>query len=123
MDEQPELELRHYLNVLRRRAQVVALVTALAVGAALAISLTSTRIYEATADVLLTDTASETVFGTGGGVAGDSTRRVDTQIEVIQTRPIENAVDKELGDDASKVRDVTVSGVGAISRTAAAPSR
>jgi len=112
MEEQPELELRHYLNVLRRRAQVVVLVTVLAVGAALAISLTSTRIYEATADVLITDTAQETVFGTGGTGSSDSARRVETQIQVMQTRPIENAVDEELGADASKVRDVTVVGVG-----------
>ena len=112
MDEQPELELRHYLNVLRRRVGVVVLVTVLAVGAALAVSLTSTRIYEASADVLITDTSQDTVFGSGAAASSDSSRRVATQIEVLQTRPIANAVDKELGADASEVTSVSVAAVG-----------
>ena len=112
VEERPELELRHYLNVLRRRWPIVALVTALAVGAALALAFTSTRIYAASADVLLTDTQQEAVFADGQLSTGDPRRRVDTQITVLQSRPIERKVDRALGADSTQVSSVDVAGIG-----------
>jgi polysaccharide biosynthesis transport protein len=112
MDERPELELRHYLNVLRRRYAVVVLVAVLAVGAALAFDFTSTRIYAASADVLLTDTQQSTVFSNGQVTTADPTRRLDTQVTVMESRPIASAVNHSLGADAGKVSTVSVAGIG-----------
>ncbi len=112
MDERPELELRHYLHVLRRRWAIVALVTILAIGAALGLAFTSTRIYAASSDLLLTDTSQESVFANGQVVNGDATRRVNTQVTVLQSRQIEQKVQRKLGKDASQVTDVSVAGVG-----------
>lgn len=112
-EERPELDLRHYSNVLRRRWPIVALVTAVAVGATLVLSLVSTRIYAASADVLLTDTQQEAVFDSGATARPDPVRQIDTQIELIGSRPIERTVDRRLGDQAGDVTDVNVEGVGA----------
>ena len=111
MDERPELELRHYLNVLRRRWPIVVLVTVLAVGASLALAFTSTKIYAASADVLLAEAQQDVVF-TQGQAYTDPVRQLDTQITVMQSRPIQNKVDRALGADASEVSSVSVSGVG-----------
>jgi capsular exopolysaccharide synthesis family protein len=112
VEELPELELRHYLNVLRRRWPIVALVTVLAVGAALALAFTSPRIYSASADVLLTDTQQEAVFADGQISTGDPARRINTQITVLESRPIAQKVDRALGADATEVSSVSVAGVG-----------
>jgi len=112
MDEQPELELRHYLHVLRRRYPIVVLVAAVAVGAVLAFDFTSTRIYSASADVLLTDTQQNTVFSNGQVTSVDPVRRVDTQVTVMESSPIKSTVDHSLGADAGKVSSVSVAGVG-----------
>ena len=53
LDEQKEPGLVHYLRVLRRRIGIVLLVPVLTVGLALVLALTSTRAYQASADVLL----------------------------------------------------------------------
>lgn len=112
MDERPELELRHYLHVLRRRYSVVVLVTVVAVGAALAFDFTSTRIYSASADVLLTTTQQNTVFSNGQVAQEDPARQVDTQVTVMKSAPIASTVKRSLGANAGKVSSVSVAGVG-----------
>lgn len=113
MEGQPELDLRHYVAVLRRRWTVVALVVFLAVGASLALSFTATRIYSASADVLLvTDTQQDSVFSDAPSVRIDPVRQVETQIEVMGSRPIANTANKKLGAAASQVSSVSIDGVG-----------
>jgi len=112
MDERPDLDLRHYLHVLRRRYSIVVLVTVLAVGAVLAFDFVSTRIYAASADVLLTDTQQNTLFSNGGISPPDPVRRVDTQVTVMESHPIAGTVNHRLGADAGKVSSVSVAGVG-----------
>jgi succinoglycan biosynthesis transport protein ExoP len=110
MDEQPELELRHYLHVLRRRFPVVVLVMVLAVGAALAFDFTSTRIYSASAEVLLTTASSQTIFNNGQTTV-DSVD-VPTQVTVMESSPIKSTVNRRLGADAGKVSSVSIAQVG-----------
>jgi polysaccharide biosynthesis transport protein len=112
MDDRPEFELRHYLGVLQRRYPIVVLVVVLAVGASLALSFTATRIYSASADVLLSDSQQDSVFAVASNGGVDPARQVDTQIEVLQSRPIERSVDHQIGRDADTITGVGVAGVG-----------
>jgi non-specific protein-tyrosine kinase len=114
-DERPELELRHYVQILRRRLPVVVLVTALVVGVAIAISATSTRIYAASADVLVADPSQQTNLGTGSA-AGSSvqsiTAQIPTEIELMKAREVRQAVAKDLGKANGDIADVSIDQVG-----------
>jgi succinoglycan biosynthesis transport protein ExoP len=115
-DERPDLELRHYLRILRRRLPVVLLVTALVVGVAVAISATSTRIYGASADVLVADPAQQTSLATGVASGSSSaqsiTAQIPTEIELMRARAIRQAVAKDLGHSSAEISGVDIEQVG-----------
>jgi polysaccharide biosynthesis transport protein len=98
--------LRSYLAVLRRRAVLIALVTLVVTLIVVAFSVRSTPVYQATSQVLLQPRLSEQILQNAAvsQVATDS----DTEMEVMQSGSIENAVAAALGH----VPDVTVSKVG-----------
>ncbi len=93
-----ELELRDYLRVLRRRKWIVAAVTLGVVGVALAVSVLQTPVYEGTAELLLQPRTTESLFDPNTGQrTGDANRNVQTEIQVLKSRPVRDAVEDELG--------------------------
>lgn len=96
--EPRELELRDYLLVIRRRKVTIVLTTLVVVLAALAFSFLQTTTYRATAEVLLQPRASEQIFAPSQqqNVTPDSTR-VQTEIQVMQSRSVLDAVTTALG--------------------------
>ncbi|MGH8986450.1 MAG: polysaccharide biosynthesis tyrosine autokinase, partial [Acidimicrobiia bacterium] len=103
-----ELELRDYLRVLRRRKGIILLTTVVAVGAALALSYSQTPVYKATAEVLVQPRASEQIFTPEADRQVDSQRAIDTEIKVLESRVIEDAVREQLG----RVPNVSASSAG-----------
>src|SRR4051812_49001370 len=97
VDDPAALELRDYIQVLRRRKWVIVLATIVAVGSALAISLTQTPTYRGRAELLLQPKSTESLFDPNTGQANNSTRNVQTQIEVLKSRPVRDAVRQKLG--------------------------
>jgi polysaccharide biosynthesis transport protein len=91
-----QLDLRQYLNVLRRRKVPIIAVTLLVVGAALVASLLQTPIYEASAEVLLQERASERIFSADQQVPQRDVSRVATAIEVMRSRSVVDAVEAAL---------------------------
>jgi succinoglycan biosynthesis transport protein ExoP len=92
-----DLELGDYLRILRRRRGVVLMAT-VAVGAAAVIaSARQTPVYAATAEVLLEPRRSESLFNPNTGARNDPARAVETEIRVLKSRPVEEAVRRELG--------------------------
>ena len=106
-----EFDLRQYLDALWRRKWIVAVAVVLTVGIAVAMSVTSDRVYSASSQVLLTDPGQEGIFGANSAGRGDPARQVDTQIQVIKSRPIVEEVNHQLGTRARLVRAVDVGGV------------
>lgn len=96
-DAVEELELRDYLRVIRRRKWVIALVTLATVGAAIAASLVQTPVYQGTAEVLLQARATESLFDPDSGQRNDPARAVQTEIQVLKSRPVRDLVREELG--------------------------
>jgi capsular exopolysaccharide synthesis family protein len=92
-----ELELRDYLDVVRRRKWLIAGVTALVVAASLAVSLLQTKVYQATSEVLLQPRASEQIFTSDNQSGQRDQNAVPTEIEVMRSRSVEQAVARELG--------------------------
>jgi capsular exopolysaccharide synthesis family protein len=95
-DDGPQLELRDYLHVLRRRRVLVALGVIVVVGGALVASLLQTPVYRASATVLLQPSANETLFNPNTGQA-TSPNDVATAIQVVGSRPVQDQVRQQLG--------------------------
>jgi capsular exopolysaccharide synthesis family protein len=108
-EERPELDFHFYFGVLRRRAWIIVLVTILVTGVALARSLSSTKIYEATATVLVQDpNAQASVDQNSGNQFVD----ISTEVALVQSGRIAAAATKAMGPDAAKVTGLSVGQVG-----------
>lgn len=103
-----ELELRDYLRLLRRRRGLIVLSAAVVLVAAMAASFLQTPVYSAKAEILLQPRSTESLFDSETGQRRDSERGVNTEIEVLQSRPVREAVKLKLGASP----DISVSPVG-----------
>jgi capsular exopolysaccharide synthesis family protein len=89
-----ELELRHYLAVVQRRKLTILLAVVAMVGSTLAVSLLQTPVYQATSQVVFKPSSSEQIFAPQSYVAP---ARVATEIEVMKSRSVRDAVSAALG--------------------------
>lgn len=97
-----ELDLRDYLQVLRRRKAIIALSVVIVIGTALTLSYLQTPRYAATAKLLLRPRGAGAVFGQQGSQSNASSERsVQTEIEVIGAEPVRNLVRRRVGDAPS----------------------
>ncbi len=113
-DERGEPDLRHSpRGVLRQRIMIVVVVAALAVAAALVVDLHATRIYSASADVLLNiEQTPQSVFNNSpSNAVTDPARELDSQIQVMQSGSIDHTV-RNAAKHPAKISSVSVSGVG-----------
>ncbi len=94
-----ERDLRHYLRVLRRRKWAVLAVVAVITLLALGMSLLQTPLYQASADLLIKEPArsSGSVFNQQSQAQTDASIVIGTQIEIITSRPVREAVARQLG--------------------------
>src|SRR3954462_1139114 len=106
--ERTELDLRGYLNVVRRRKVTIIIVTMVVVVVAVGLSLVQTKVYQGTADVLLQARSTDTLFDPATGARSDPTRNVSTQLQIIKSRPVQDEVRQKLGYSAK----VHANGVG-----------
>lgn len=93
----PELELRDYFSVLRRRKKAVLLSVFVAVAAALLTSYAQTPVYQASATVLLQPKSSESPFDPNTGLRLDPERTVATEILILESEPVQAAVREQIG--------------------------
>ena len=96
-DRTAVLELRDYLGVVRRRKGTIALSVLVAVSVALVASFLQTPTYEGKAEVLLQARSTESLFDPNTGERLDRARVVDTEIKVLKSQPVRDAVAEELG--------------------------
>ncbi|MGI8775853.1 MAG: polysaccharide biosynthesis tyrosine autokinase [Acidimicrobiales bacterium] len=124
----PELDLRRYLDGLVRRKLTVLAVVALAVATALAVSFSQSPLYEGKADIVLHLSSASSLFP-GGTVQTqlDPKLLIDTEIKVIESKPVRDAVTRELGPhqkvSAARVDEtllIEVDGFGGSPKRAAA---
>lgn len=107
--EDDELDLRAYLAVLRRRWKVIALVTVLAVAAALGLSLRQENLYRAEAEVLIRQSDSATIVGDSPVInANEAARRLNNEVRFFESGTMRQAV-AEVYDGPLDVRDVDAS--------------
>jgi capsular polysaccharide biosynthesis protein/Mrp family chromosome partitioning ATPase len=92
--------LRLYVDVLRARLWVIALVVVLAVASAAVVVATTDKVYAAETDVLVTPIPdnNENLFGLGLlSESGDPTRDAETLAQLITTYPVAQRVRRTLG--------------------------
>lgn len=103
------MELTDYLSALRRRKWVILLATMAVVTAAVVLSMLETPIYEAKARLSIQP--SRSVFGGSQASTFDPTSFLDTQMLVLQSKPVTDLVRTKVGGAAS----VSAAAVGATS--------
>ena len=114
-----ELELRDYLVILRRRAGTIVAVTLVVVAVSLVVSNLQTPRYQATAEVLLQPAGAGDPFNPVQSQRADPARAVHTEMQLLESEPVREAVRKRLGSvppvSASSVGETDVIQVGATS--------
>lgn len=95
----PELELRDYLAVLRRRRGLIVSITAAVVLAAVVISALQTSVYRATAEVLLRPRTAEQLLSDQQAAENPQMARVrtETEIQVMRSSSVREAAADQLG--------------------------
>jgi capsular exopolysaccharide synthesis family protein len=96
-DRRDEADVRRVLRILYRRRVVIAIVFVLVVGVAVGGALTQSKVYESTATLLLQPRSSETLFDSRTGQRGDPSRALETEIQVLTSKPVYDKVYKQLG--------------------------
>ena len=94
--ESADLVLHEYLRVLRRRKWVVVSLVVVAVVGALALSFSQSKVYRATAEVLLQHRSTENLFDALKDI-GDPSRLPQTEMKVMESQPVRAEVQKRIG--------------------------
>ncbi len=92
-----ELTLRDYARVVARRKWVVVVAVLATVGTAIALAALQTPVYQAEAQMLVKTRASDTIFDNGATSYGDPKRAVQTEIKVLESEPVAQRVQQDLG--------------------------
>ena len=95
-----EMELRDYLRILQRRRRLLALVIGIVVGGALLGSVLQTPVYGAETEVGLRPGNTDSLFETANRDFTDPLRILQTEIRVITSQPVKEAVRQKLGYEA-----------------------
>jgi uncharacterized protein involved in exopolysaccharide biosynthesis len=93
------VELRDYLNVIRARRWIVIQAVILVTLVAVVASLLQSPVYQGEAKVLVTDKdTGAAIFGTAlGDLSGQPERGLQTQVQLMQLRPLAEMVIRKLG--------------------------
>jgi succinoglycan biosynthesis transport protein ExoP len=105
-----QLDIRRLWTVLWSRAPMIIGLVVIAAAAAYAVSATSTDLYKATATIRVVDPNSQAVFD-GAQLRVDPERDVDTQLRLIRSNDLRDAVDERLADDAGLITSVAATAV------------
>lgn len=121
-----DLALRHYAAVLWRRKLQILAVVVLAVGIGLLLVARQERRFESTVQILLQPQTSEELFAPGSGsgeaTGGGRDSELSTEIAVMSSRSVKEAVEDEV-DGPLSVEIVAVEGSQVLAITASASKR
>lgn len=93
-----ELDLRDYLQVIRRRKAVIAFCLVGVLGVSLGFSYLQTPRYAAVTKLLLRQPGTGTVFAQQGSQSNPNAERaIETEIEVIKAEPVQDIVRQKIG--------------------------
>ena len=120
-----ELDLRDYLQVLRRRKGVVVVAVLACLAAALIVSYLQTPRYAASAKLLLRQRGTGTVFSQQNPQSNvNAERSLQTEIEVVKAEPVREIVRQKIGDAPSvQIRPVGQTDVITIRAESTDPQR
>jgi non-specific protein-tyrosine kinase len=110
--------IRDYVQVLNRRRLAIIAFVVIAVGVALASSLTQTARYEARAELLIEQRQSEQdLDGQDQQVVPDQARVIETEVRVVESPVVRDAVEERFGPDTPSASVSTVTGTNLVAIT------
>lgn len=90
-------DLRTYLRVFRRRRGTIVISLLVVITSAMVATFVKTPVYQATAELLLQPRDAETVFDPQGNQQSSSGNAIQTELQVLRSQPVRDAVAEELG--------------------------
>jgi capsular exopolysaccharide synthesis family protein len=92
------IDLRGYLDILRRRKLIIIISVCVTVGASLVVSFLTTPVYQAEARLLIEPSNSNQIFSQNSGSSSfDAQRETATATEELQAGPVQDKVRQNLG--------------------------
>jgi capsular exopolysaccharide synthesis family protein len=122
--DEDNLDVRRLWRIIWLRLPLIIGIVVVAVVGIYTYSSLQTDLYQSTAKIRVVDPNAQAVFD-GMQIRVDPKREVDTQIQLIESPDLRNAVNEKLGDDATKITSIAVSSVGStdlINITVSSPS-
>ncbi len=92
-----DLDLREYARVVWRRKGVIILASLIVLAASLAASFLQKPVYASTAEILLQPRLGDTLFDPQTGQYVDPNRAITTEIRILKSQPVRDAVRTKLG--------------------------
>jgi Mrp family chromosome partitioning ATPase/capsular polysaccharide biosynthesis protein len=112
MEADRRIDLRDYVQILRRRWWAMALIVLVAVGSTYALSSRQNERYVSTAQVLIRSPGGTALTGGASSSNADAQRAIANEIRVVQSRQVQELVAEQLGYvpsmsvDADSISDV-----------------
>jgi capsular exopolysaccharide synthesis family protein len=120
-------ELRRYYDTLRRRKLTIGIVTLGVVVFAALFSAIATRVYKASAEIVIQPQSTESVFNSNNTQSNAPALTVETEIRVLNSDPVRQDVRRRLGSvphvSAARVGETDVMRVTGTSTSAAQSAR
>jgi len=114
--------LRSYIVLVRRRKWWIVVAAILGLGASLGLSLTQAKQYSATAQILVQPSGASTALG--GGQAAVTPTDVQTDLQLVTSAPVQDAVASKLGSKPSiSATEVAQTNVIAVTAISASPAQ
>lgn len=92
-----DLDVGRWLDGLRRRRAMIAVIVITAVAGALVLSLLQTKLYQATAEIVLQSNGDIVLFADAPAPQFDPAQSIQTAIRVVESEPVRTAVRGRLG--------------------------
>lgn len=115
-----ELGLNDYLRIVTRRKSIIVLVALIVTVPAVVLSLLKTPVYAGTAELLLQQRSSETLFDPNTGIRADPARLLQNEIRILSSAPVRAEVRARIGS-APKVSANAIGSTDLISVSAKSP--
>ncbi len=112
IEEESEVSLRSYFEVIRRRKWIVLGTTFVVTMAALIWSLLQTPVYEGSAEVLIQQRTADSLFSENDPRVSDQVRNINTEIQIAESAPVAERTAGLLEKSVVDIPDITASAVG-----------
>lgn len=110
-DQFAELDLRHFVAVIRGRAVAITVFVVVTFVGVFALTSLQPEQYRSYSDVRVADSSATAAISSGRGGGADAERTINNEIHILGSTALRTSVDTELGSKAAEIRSVSAEAV------------